>query len=182
MSSSLPTEPWYQLYPPLQVQIEFECPAGWLHGGMYFPCKPSFPKITCRWMTPGKHYHHGFWTQIQYRDITPMMKQPQRHTHRITRLYMEIESTKFLLENYGPWCSSLCGLVWFVSLWNGDIHTSLIEGSRYRINKDLFSGKENHLTRSVYATLDEQGSFFFSAFLRISVCEDNLQATGEKRI
>ena len=106
-----------------------------------------------------------------------------KDTHRITRLYMEIESTKFLLENYGPWCSSLCGLVWFVSLWNGDIHTSLIEGSRYRINnKDLFSGKENHLTRSVYATLDEQGSFFFSAFLRISVCEDNLQTTGEKRI
>lgn len=54
----------------------------------------------------------------------------------------------------------VCGLFCFVSLRNGNVHTSCIEGWRYRINnKDIFSGKESHLTRSVYTILDEQGSF-----------------------
>lgn len=51
-------------------------------------------------------------------------------------------------------------MVWFGFLRNGNIHTSLIEGWRYRINyTDVFSRKESHLTRSVHAILGGQGSF-----------------------
>lgn len=88
---------------------------------------------------------------------------PWWNSHKDTqshRLYLETESTIFLLENYGLCFSSLYGLVWFGFLQNGNIHTSLIEGWRYRINyTDVFSRKESHLTRSVHAILGGQGSF-----------------------
>lgn len=129
---------------------------------MYFPCKPSLPKITCRWMTPGEHSVMQCVGSRHKQSVEISL--PWWNSHKDTlsyRLYLEIESTIFLLENYGLCFSRLCGLVWFGSLWNGNIHTSLIEGWRYRINyKDVFSKRESHLTRSVHAILGGQGPFY----------------------